>query len=542
MRTRYALRRGGRPGLNLNQFRALMWTTTRSALAAHDPGARSLSGRGRPGAALRPGPTEIETLVRNVGRAVAGPASTRGAFHLTLPQDPALAAGRPGTGVVVVGMGTPATVGDSVAGRRQRPPRRVHRAWLVAAVTFLVLLASAAFRSSLGVMLVPIEDDLGWTRTDTSIAVSLNLIVYGLAAPFAAALLERIGVRRTAVVALLLIAAGCLATTVMTAPWQLSALWGVVVGVATGSIALVFGAIVANRWFVARRGLVVGILGAAWATGQLVFLPLLAVLVDAFGWRAASMVIALLCAALLPVVAVVLRDRPQDVGLLPYGGAPQEEEILPGQVPPTARAAVVHAVTVLREAFWTRPFLLLAGTFFICGWTTNGIISSHFVPAAHDHGMPATTAAGLLAVVGVFDIVGTIGSGWLTDRVDPRLLLAVYYGLRGVALLAVPALLGPGVEPPLLVVVALFGLDWVATVPPTVVLCRAAFGPERGGIVFGWVFAVHMVGAGVAAAASGAMRAASGDYTSAWLLAGALAVSAAAASLLLPRFAAELRT
>src|SRR5918998_908622 len=197
-------------------------------------------------------------------------------------------------------MGTPAGVGVAVAGRR---PRRVHRAWLVAAVTFLVLLASAAFRSSLGVLLVPIEQDLGWTRTQTSFAVSLNLVVYGLAAPFAAALLERVGVRRTAVGALLLIAAGCLATTVMTAPWQLSALWGVVIGIATGSIALVFGAIVANRWFVARRGLIVGILGAAWATGQLVFLPLLAALVDAFGWRAASLTVALVCAALLPIVA-----------------------------------------------------------------------------------------------------------------------------------------------------------------------------------------------------------------------------------------------
>lgn len=427
-------------------------------------------------------------------------------------------------------VGTPAGTGSAVEGRRAP---RVHRAWLVAAVTFLVLLASAAFRSSLGVLLVPIEEDLGWTRTDTSIAVSLNLIVYGLAAPFAAALLERVGVRRTAVGALLLIAVGCAATTTMSAPWQLSALWGVLIGVATGSVALVFGAIVANRWFVTRRGLVVGILGAAWATGQLVFLPLLAAVVDAFGWRAASLVIALVCTALLPVVATVLRDRPADVGLLPYGGTADDSDH--EDVPPTARAAVVHAVTVLREAFWTRPFLLLAGTFFVCGWTTNGIISSHFVPAAHDHGMHATTAAGLLAVVGIFDIVGTIGSGWLTDRIDPRVLLAVYYTLRGVALLAVPALLGPSVEPPLLLVVALFGLDWVATVPPTVVLCRTAFGPERGGIVFGWVFAAHMVGAGAAAAASGALRAASGNYTSAWLLAGALAVTAAAASLVLPR-------
>ncbi|WP_296664567.1 MFS transporter [Demequina sp.] len=424
---------------------------------------------------------------------------------------------------------TPDRVAASAPGRRWP----VHRAWIVAGVTFLVLLASAAFRASLGVLLVPIEEDLGWSRTDTSIAVSLNLVVYGLAAPFAAALLERIGVRRTAVSALILIAVGCLITTVMVAPWHLWAAWGVVIGIGTGSVALVFGAIVVSRWFVARRGLVIGIIGAAWATGQLIFLPLLAAAVEAFGWRSASLLIAGWCAVLVPLVAVVLRDRPADVGLLPYGAGPDDvEDATP---PPSARAAIARAVTVLREVGLTRPFLLLAGTFFICGWTTNGIISSHFVPAAHDHGMSATVAAGLLAVVGIFDIVGTIGSGWLTDRVDPRLLLVAYYGLRGLALLAVPAIMGPGVEPPILVVVALFGLDWVATVPPTVILCRAAFGAERGGIAFGWVFASHMVGAGVAAAVSGAMRSVSGSYTSAWLLAGGLAIAAAAASLALPR-------
>ena len=429
-------------------------------------------------------------------------------------------------------MSTPAAAGPAMAGPRRR---RVHRAWIVAAVTFLVLLTSAAFRSSLGVLLVPIEDDLGWTRAQTSTAVSLNLLVYGVTAPFAAALLERIGVRRTAVGALLLIAAGCLATMVMRAPWQLSVLWGLVVGAATGSVALVFGAIVADRWFTTRRGFVVGILGAAWATGQLVFLPLLAAAVEAWGWRAASLAIALACIALLPLVATVLRDRPEDVGLSAYGAVPSERAPRDEAPPPSAGAAVAHAVAVLREVFWTRPFLLLAGTFFICGWTTNGIISSHFVPAAHDHGMGATTAAGLLAVVGVFDIVGTIGSGWLTDRIDPRKLLAAYYGLRGLALLAVPALLGPSVAPPLLVVVALFGLDWVATVPPTVALSRLAFGEERGGIVFGWVFAAHMVGASAAAVVSGGLRSALGSYTSAWLLAGALAAAAAAASLALPR-------
>jgi MFS family permease len=422
---------------------------------------------------------------------------------------------------------------QAAVGDRRRPPR-LHRAWLVAGVTFLVLLASAAFRSSLGVLLVPIEDDLGWTRTQTSLAVSLNLVVYGVAAPFAAALMDRLGVRRTAVAALVLIGGGCLLSTAMTAPWQLLVLWGLVIGLGTGSVALVFGAIVAGRWFVARRGLVVGILGAAWATGQLVFLPLLAAVVERWGWRPASVSVAVLCLALVPLVLAVLRDRPEDVGLTAYGGVPvpaQREQI----ARPAAGAAVAQAVTVLREVAGTRAFLLLAGTFFVCGWTTNGIISSHFVPAAHDHGMAATTAAGLLAVVGVFDIIGTVGSGWLTDRVDPRLLLVVYYGLRGLALLAVPALLGPDVEPPLLVVVALFGLDWVATVPPTVALCRAAFGDERGGVVFGWVFAAHMIGAGMAAAASGALRASSGSYSSAWVLAGLLAVAAAAASLALPR-------
>ncbi|MDN4483602.1 MFS transporter [Demequina lignilytica] len=419
------------------------------------------------------------------------------------------------------------------SGRADASRMRLHRAWAVAAVTFLVLLASAAFRSSLGVLLVPLEEDLGWSRTQTSVAVSLNLVVYGLAAPFAAALLERIGVRRTAVGALALVGTGCLVTLVMVAPWHLWAAWGLVIGVGTGGIALVFGAIVANRWFVTHRGLVVGILGAAWATGQLIFLPLLAAATEAWGWRAASALIALWCALLIPVVLLVLRDRPSDVGLLPYGGTVDDVEV--EVAPPSARAAVARAVTVLREVAPTRPFLLLAGTFFICGWTTNGIISSHFVPAAHDHGMSATVAAGLLAVVGVFDIVGTIGSGWLTDRVDPRLLLALYYGLRGAALLAVPVILGPDVEPPIIVVVALFGLDWVATVPPTVILCREAFGAERGGIVFGWVFAAHMVGAGVAAAVSGAMREASGAYTTAWLLAGALAIAAAVASLALPR-------
>lgn len=414
--------------------------------------------------------------------------------------------------------------------------RRVHRAWWVAAVTFLVLLASAAFRSSFGVMLVPLEDDFGWSRAAMSIAVSVNLVFYGVTAPFATALMERFGIHRIVAASLGLIALGTGLTVVMSQSWQLTLLWGVLVGLGTGSTALVFGALVANRWFARHRGLVLGVLGTAFATGQLVFLPLISSSIEHYGWRSASLGIAFMCLAIIPFVLLVIRDRPSDVGLRPYGA---EGDLTPEEqtrnTTGSGWAAAGTAVTVLRSAARTRAFWLLAGTFFICGWTTNGIISTHFVPAMHDHGMGATTAAGLLAVVGIFDIVGTIGSGWLTDRFNPRVLLFVYYGLRGLALIALPVILGPHVEPPLIVVMILFGLDWVATVPPTVTLTRQCFGAEVGAIVFGWVFAAHMVGAAVAATASGAIRSVSGDYFVAWMLAGVLALGAGLACLAIPR-------
>lgn len=410
---------------------------------------------------------------------------------------------------------------------------RVHRAWWVALVTFLVLIASAAFRSSTGVMILPIEEDLGWSRSVTSLAISVNLVVYGVTAPFAAAFMERFGVRRIAAAALALIALGSGLTAVMTASWQLVFLWGVLVGLGTGSTALVFGALIANRWFTRRRGLIVGIFGAAWATGQLVFLPLIARIIEHQGWRWAALAVALLSAALIPAVALVMRDRPSDIGLAPYGS----DESIGSEANATHSGwqAARSAVVVLRDAARTRAFWLLAITFAICGWTTNGIVSSHFVPSMHDHGVTATTAASLLVIVGAFDIIGTVGSGWLTDRFDPRLLLGVYYGLRGVALIALPIILGPDIDPPLLVVMVLFGLDWVATVPPTVTLCREIWGPERGAIVFGWVFASHMVGAAIAAAVSGWIRVTAGDYAFAWWLAGLLALLAAIMSLMIAR-------
>ena len=414
--------------------------------------------------------------------------------------------------------------------------RRLHRAWLVAGVTFLVLLASAAFRSSVGLLIVPFEEDFGWSRSAISLAVSVNLVFYGVTAPFAAALMERFGIRNIAALALSLIALGTGLTLAMNAAWQLVLLWGVLVGLGTGSTALVFGALVANRWFTKNRGLVMGILGAAWATGSLVFLPLLSNIINNFGWRYASLGIALMCMALIPVVWIVIRDRPSDIGLRPFGSSEVvTTEELTSNTTHSALSAARTALSTLAFAAKTRAFWLLAGTFFICGWTTNGIISTHFVPAAHDHGMGATTAAGLLAIVGIFDIIGTLGSGWLTDRINPRILLGIYYGFRGVALIALPVLLGPNIDPPIVVVMILFGLDWVATVPPTATLCREIYGSERGPIIFGWVFASHMIGAAFAASASSVIREQFGDYSTAWFLAGALALIAAVAAFMIPR-------
>jgi MFS family permease len=366
--------------------------------------------------------------------------------------------------------------------------------------------------------------------------VSLNLVVYGLTAPFAAALMERLGVRRVVALSLLLVALGSGLTLVMTSPWQLWLLWGFAVGIGTGSIALVFGAVVANRWFVRHRGVVVGVFSAASSTGQLVFLPVIAALAAGPGWRLAAALVAGFALLLVPAVLVLLRDHPSDVGTTAYGAEPTVGQV-PTPAPTVGRreSAAALALRVLRECSRSGTFWILVGTFWICGWSTNGLIGTHFIPATHDHGMPATTSATLLALIGVFDVVGTVASGWLTDRVDSRYLLLAYYGLRGLSLLAVPMLLGPHVEPTLFLFVLFYGLDWVATVPPTVALCRQHFGLERSGVVFGWVFASHMIGAGVAASFAGWIRTTQGDYLLAWLTAGGLCLAAAVACLLIPR-------
>ncbi|MFD5327137.1 MFS transporter [Streptomyces sp. NPDC127092] len=409
------------------------------------------------------------------------------------------------------------------------PPRkpRIHRAWFVAAVTFVTIVGAAAFASLPGLLIEPLHGEFHWSRGTIGFAVSVNLALYGLTAPFAAALMDRFGIRRVVAVALSVIALGSLLTVWMTQPWQLVLYWGVLVGLGSGSMALAFAATVTNRWFVARRGLVTGILTAAGASGQLVFLPFLSWLVENHGWRPAAVTVALTALAVVPFVWLLLRDHPADVRLAPYGGDYAEK-------PAPVTGAARRAVTVLFKAARTGPFWLLAGTFAICGASTNGLVKTHFVPAAHDHGMPIQAAAGLLAVIGVFDVVGTVASGWFTDRFEARRLLAVYYALRGISLLFLPMLLAPSVHPPMLFFIVFYGLDWVATVPPTIALCREHYG-EDSAIVFGWVLASHQVGAAAVAFAGGVARDVFGSYDVVWYASGALCAAAALMALVIRR-------
>ena len=397
----------------------------------------------------------------------------------------------------------------------QKTTPRIHWAWVVAAVSFIAILGAAGFRSVPGVMMNPLHHEFGWSHGVVGLAMSVNMTLFGLTAPFAAAMMDRFGVRRVLSAALLLIATGSALSVTMSASWQLVLLWGVLVGVGTGSISMGFVATVATRWFEAKRGLVTGVLTAASATGQLIFLPIVAEVTTRHGWRWASLIVAAAALSVVPLVVAFMRNYPQDKGLAPYGATTAAE---PAVVPASSFAAAFDGLRIGARvpAFW-----LLAASFAICGMTTNGLIGTHFIPAANDHGMPTTVAAGLLATIGILDVAGTVFSGWLTDRVDPRLLLVVYYAGRGLSLLLLPSLLSPQAEPSTWVFVIFYGLDWVATVPPTIVLCRNYFG-ARTPVVFGWVFASHQLGAAIAAAGAGLLRDRQGNYDMAFYLAAGL--------------------
>ncbi len=399
---------------------------------------------------------------------------------------------------------------------------RIHYAWIVAAVTFLALLAAAGARATPGVILLPLGNEFQWSRATVSSIVSLNIFLYGLIGPFAAAIYQRFGLRRSMLAAMALLTVGYGASTFATRYWQFVLLWGFVVGAGSGMAATVLGAAVANRWFTQRRGLVMGVLTASTATGQLVFLRSLAS-ASTTDWRAAVWITAGATALAIPVIAWLMRDDPRDVGLRPFGetGAPDATPPPAATGNPATRALAVLALAARRRDFW-----LLAGSFFVCGASTNGLIGTHLIAAAYDCGIPEVNSAALLMAMGIFDLVGTTASGWLSDRYNCRYLLFAYYGLRGISLLFLPqALLGPAAGLGLFAV--FYGLDWIATVPPTVKLTGEVFGRENASIVFGWIVAAHQIGAAFAAFAAGWVRTELGSYTWAFIGAGLLCVIAA---------------
>lgn len=396
---------------------------------------------------------------------------------------------------------------------------KIHPAWIAAIVTFFTLVATAGFRSAPSVIIIPLEDAFGWNREQISLALSVNVLLFGLTAPFAAALMERFTVRKVVMGALTTVSTGAFLTTQIHAPWQLVATWGVIVGIGTGSMALVFAATVANRWFVKRRGLVVGGLTAASAAGQLIFLPGLTRLSELHGWKSIGLTIGATSLLMVPFIYKFLREKPADLGLLPYG-APDD------WMPPmkSEMSAAKLAIVTLKEASAHKDFWYLTGSFFVCGLSTSGLIGTHFIPAAHDHGMGQVMAASLLALVGFFDVIGTLASGWLTDKYDPRKLLFFYYSLRGLSLFLLPSILFSTLQPSTLIFVIFYGLDWVATVPPTVMLCRTILGPDRGTIIYGWVFAAHQIGGSIAALGAAIVRVKFGDYAAAFYVSGALCI------------------
>jgi predicted MFS family arabinose efflux permease len=408
----------------------------------------------------------------------------------------------------------------------QRRPFGQKYAFVVVGVIFLSLLVAAGLRSAPGVLILPLEQAFGWSRDTVSLAAAIGIFLYGLVGPFAAALMQSFGVKRTLVTALLLMSASTAASSLMTQPWQYVLTWGVLSGLGSGCVAIVLGATIVNRWFVTNRGFVMGLLTASTATGTLLLLPALAAIAEAGGWRPVVLTVAAAMLAIIPLVLLLLPERPADIGLLPYGA--DAAKLAPSQ---PARDPLAAALGALARAVKHRDFWLLFATFYICGFTTNGLVGTHLIALCGDNGIPEVRAASLLAAMGIFDLFGTTASGWLTDRYDARKLLFVYYGLRGLSLVYLPfsdfSIYG------LSVFAVFYGLDWIATVPPTLRLTTEAFGERDAPVIFGWIAAGHQVGAASAAFFAGYLRTLQGDYLQAFVIAGATGVLAAVLALLI---------
>ena len=415
--------------------------------------------------------------------------------------------------------------------------RGIHYAWVIAAVTFFAMLTTSAALGLPGAMLQPLSKEFGWTIDQLSSVFAVRFALFGLLGPFAAIFIARFGLRRIMVTAATFIAISMVLATQITQLWQLFLLWGLVLGCGTGLTALVLGAMVASRWFTERRGLVVGLFAASTATGQLIFLPVAAWMIEQLGWRYAVIPVFVACAVVALLATLFMRDHPRDVGLRSYGepeGTPQEA------IPATpAPLNFLGPFRVLAEASRSRTFWILAGSFFICGLSTNGLVQTHFISLCGDNGLSAVPAASVLSMMGAFDLFGTTLSGYLSDRFDNRKLLFWYYGLRGLSLFWLPystfTLFG------LSTFAMFYGLDWIATVPPTVKLAAQEFGKERAGMIFGWVFAAHQLGAAVAAYGAGLTRTLLLTYNPALFAAGAACLVAALMVLAIRRQARPLK-
>ena len=402
-------------------------------------------------------------------------------------------------------------------------PRRFfghHYALAVVVIIFVALLAAAGLRSTPGVLMVPWGEAFGWSRQVISFAAATGIFLFGLTGPFAPAAMQRFGIRATVIAALVMMSLSTAASLFMSEPWQLILTWGVVSGIGSGCVTNVLSATIVNRWFVTNRGLVMGLFAASTSTGTLIFLPVLSAISLDHGWKPVVFCVALAMALLVPLVFFLLPESPIDIGAVPFGAdADHPIEVRERSNPLKA------AFSALAEGSRSRVFWLLSITFFVCGFTTNGLVGTHMIALCHDHGMDAVAAGGLLAIMGLFDLVGTTASGWLTDRIDPRKLLFAYYGLRGLSLIYLPfanfTFFG------LSLFAVFYGLDWIATVPPTLALANRAFGIKKAPILFGWISASHQMGAASAAFFAGASRTATGSYLDSFVIAGFVAVVAA---------------
>jgi MFS family permease len=395
-----------------------------------------------------------------------------------------------------------------------------HYALAVVAIIFVALLAAAGLRSTPGVLMVPWGQAFGWSRQTISFAAAVGIFLFGLTGPFAAAAMQRFGVRATVIAALTMMSLSTAASLFMTQAWQLVLTWGVVSGIGSGCITNVLSAVIVNRWFVTNRGLVMGLFAASTSTGTLIFIPVLSAISLDHGWKPVVFCVALAMALLVPLVFFLLPEAPADIGAVPFGAdADHPVEVRERSNP------LKSAFSALGDGVRSRDFWLLASTFFVCGFTTNGLVGTHMIALCHDHGMDAVAAGGLLAIMGLFDLVGTTASGWLTDRIDPRKLLFAYYGLRGLSLIYLPfanfTFFG------LSLFAVFYGLDWIATVPPTLAIANRGFGLKKAPIMFGWISASHQVGAAAAAFFAGTSRTLTGSYEQSFVIAGFVGVVAA---------------